>query len=332
MAVLSENPAYGFAVGRVRALEGALLGRAQYDRLVRAGGVDEFSAALGDVGYGRFFDGAPAAPGVEAALSAALAEYAAFFEQYALDPWLTRLFRLPVDIENLKSALKARRADVAVPQPVAGGNLSAAQVAGLVAGERPPAVEPAVAASLRPLLGELDVVDPVQIDAALDRLEHELSVAAAGPSLFLLGLFGLHADLENARTAARLKAAGEPAAAIDEFALSGGRVGAAQLRQVIAGDWDAFAHAFAGNAAGYVVEDGAARFAATGSLLHWERLGREAELAYLRRSRYAVFGHEPLVTFHYFRLNELRNLRGLYAAHRAGLGVETAQELVAYVD
>ncbi|MFO7650032.1 MAG: V-type ATPase subunit [bacterium] len=332
MAELSENPAYGFAIGRVRALEGALLGRAQYDRLVRVGGVDEFASALGDAGYSRFFDGTPAAGSVEAALNSALADYTAFFEQYALDPWLARLFRLPSDIENLKSAVKQSRIGVTGPQPVKGGEWSAAQLAALVVGEKSPGVEPTVAVALRPLLGEPVVLDPVQIDGVLDRLEHDLSVAIAKPSPFLLGFFGLHADIENARTAARLKVAGEPASTIDGFLLSGGKVGGAQLRLAIAGDWDAFTYAFAGTAAARVVEEGAARFADSGTLLHWERLGREAELAYLRGARYAVFGHEPLAAFHYYRLNELRNLRGLNAAHRSGLGIETTQELVAYVD
>ena len=61
-------------------------------------------------------------------------------------------------------------------------------------------------------------------------------------------------------------------------------------------------------------------------------MSREAELVFLRGSRYAIFGHEPLATFHYFRLNELRNLRGINAAHRNRLSPDIAQELVAYVD
>jgi vacuolar-type H+-ATPase subunit C/Vma6 len=63
-----------------------------------------------------------------------------------------------------------------------------------------------------------------------------------------------------------------------------------------------------------------------------ERLGRELELRYLRQTRYATFGHEPLVTFHMMQQNELRNLRQLHAAKVAGLAPEVVQELVAYAD
>ncbi len=331
MINLSEDTSYGFAVGRVRALEVALLGPGQYDRLLRAAGPDEFTAILKETGYARFFEGA--GPGsFDAAMELAAAEYAAFLARYALDPWLLRFFQLPADIHNLRTAVKAARGAGSVPPHRAGGAWSAQSITALVSGAAPPEVESLVQPVVRRLLDEDSRADAITIDVALDRLEAELALAAARPSPFLVGYLQLHSDLENARTAARVKAAGESGADLAGLLLPGGAVGVERLRAAVAGDWDGFARAFNGTEVGDVVSDGAARFAETGALLRWERLGREAELTYLRRSRYAVFGHEPLAAFHYYQLNELRNLRGAYAAQRAGLDHQTARELIAYVD
>jgi vacuolar-type H+-ATPase subunit C/Vma6 len=332
MTRMSENTAYGFAVGRVRALENSLLGRGQYDRLLRVAGPVEFAAALQDVGYGRFFDSSAAGDAVEAALNAALADYVGFLMQYAIDPWLAHLFQIPVDTQNLKTAIKAARVGVGEPLFLPGGAWTKAQVGGIAAGESA-AVDGVVVDTVKPLLAGDRPADATAIDAAVDRLEQRLTLAAVAPSGFLSGFARLRADLENSRTAARLKAAGEEFGEAEALLLDGGTITEAQLRSAIGGDWESFPRALGDDAGiGHVLEEGVARFTTTGSLLHWERVSREAELGYLRGSRYAIFGHEPLATFHYFRLNELRNLRGLNAAQRAGVDADVAQELVAYVD
>ena len=89
MARLSENPEYGFAVGRVRALETDLLERARYERLVWSPGVREFAAALAETAYSRFLEGGAA--DVPQALDKTTAENVAFLAQYALNRWLLDL-------------------------------------------------------------------------------------------------------------------------------------------------------------------------------------------------------------------------------------------------
>jgi len=56
MVRLSEDPKYGFAIGRVRALESALMDRPRYERFVRARSGEEFVAALAETAYGRFIE------------------------------------------------------------------------------------------------------------------------------------------------------------------------------------------------------------------------------------------------------------------------------------
>ncbi len=68
------------------------------------------------------------------------------------------------------------------------------------------------------------------------------------------------------------------------------------------------------------------------AFVRMERHGREMELRFLRQTRYATFGYEPLVAFFLMSENELRNLRLLYAAKLAGLADDEARNLVACVD
>jgi hypothetical protein len=81
-----------------------------------------------------------------------------------------------------------------------------------------------------------------------------------------------------------------------------------------------------------LLEQGRTEVAERHSFVRLERLGRESELRYLRQTRYATFGHEPLVAFFLLRENELRNLRLLHAAKLAGRADEETQDLVAYVE
>ena len=80
------------------------------------------------------------------------------------------------------------------------------------------------------------------------------------------------------------------------------------------------------------LEQGRAAVSERHSFVRMERIGREAELRYLRQTRYATFGHEPLAAFFLLHENELRNLRLLYAAKLSGLSLDETQDLVAYVE
>lgn len=314
MVTLSENPEYGFANGRVRSLETALLDRNRYDRLVRSGTLPEFLQALADTPYGKHLAEGGAAD-FDAALAAAGRDNFAFLAEYAFDPWLLVVFRLPGEILELKRALKRA----------------------LAAGGEP--VRPAAAAGSR-LDGAITAVmaeyaekhDPALIDMTLDRVQQELLVSAALPSEFLSGFYALHADLENLRSLLRVKVMGDERAVFAAAFLPGGTMSESMLAPLLAEPLETLATRFAATPFRVYVEEGVAQATNRKTFSRMERLGREMELSFLRQSRYATFGHEPLVTYFLLRENELRNLRGLYAARAAGLSETAAHELVAWVD
>jgi V/A-type H+-transporting ATPase subunit C len=329
MVKLSEDPKYGFAIGRVRALEPGLMDKPRYERFIRARSGEEFVAALAETAYARFLDGNSA--GVTEAFDRAAQETGDFLSAYALDDWLVQLFRTPATFRKLKTAFKN-----ALSEAKDGADQSEFE-----ATEWSTRVNQVLAETTEAFVRERN---PAAVDVAFDRLMQEIMLQIAGHSEFLSGYFGLHADTENLRTLVRLKAnerddknsAGEMEAAF----LAGGTLALAGLLTALPQPWPAVVELLA-KAPPYGVgsesfhdylEQGRIAVTEKHSFTRMERLGRELELRYLRQTRYATFGHEPLVTFFLLRENELRNLRLLYAAKLAGRKDEETQELVAYVE
>jgi len=330
MVRLNEDPKYGFVIGRVRALEPALLDRPRYERLVRARGGEEFAGALAETAYGRFLEGGAA--GVSRALEDAARDNSDFFSAHALDEWLVLLLSLPPAFRSLKTALKT-----ALLQ----GKSDVAPVKELEALPEGPLIARVVRDAVESFSTNRD---PAAVDAALDRLLQRIVLRVASASEFVAGYFGLHADVENLRTLVRLKAREEanqaPAGEMQAAFLDGGRLTLAILQAALPQPWDAVLdllakappHGAGSDEFHEYIEQGRAALAGRRSFVRLERLGREAELRYLRQTRYATFGHEPLVTYFLLRENELRNLRLVYAAKLAGRAVEETQDLVAYVE
>lgn len=326
---LSENPAYGFAVGRVRSLETLLLGRSRYEQLVQCRDTDAFLSVLHETNYGRYLDQSQS---FDQAVQLAQIDYTEFLCQNAVDPWLERYFRLPVDIVNIKRLVKASLGGDRVT-PLPGGSWSDSVLAQAVRGEQTAGDAGRAALLVAELLtARDDRPGGYEIDIAFDRLEQELALATVRASDFLVGLLRLRADLTNVLMVARLKRFGAVASAIEQVMLPGGTLDRRQLQAAFAADWELLPGVLGDCAAAGVAAEGIAWYRSEGSFLRWERLSREAELRWLAAARYAVFGHEPLAAFHLYRLNELRNLRGIFAAVRTGQTPALTRELVAYVE
>lgn len=306
------------------------MGRARYERFIRARDAAEFVGALSETAYARFFGGQ--ASDVRQAFDNASDENAAFLCSHALDEWLTRLFRLPGVFRRLKTALK---------EALLRGETGVAIPDGFVGGVERSLVADLAAEAITTFANEKD---PAAIDVVADRLMQEMQLRIAKPSRFVVGFLGLHADLENLRTLIRVKA--RPGAEKDGRAemrvafMVGGKLALDDLTAALPEPWPAVVenlakappHGTGDEVFREYLEQGGSGAAGKRSYVRLERLGREMELRYLRQTRYATFGHEPLVAFFLMSENELRNLRLLYAAKLAGLTDEETRELVACVD
>jgi V/A-type H+/Na+-transporting ATPase subunit C len=330
MVRLSEDPKYGFAIGRVRALESALMDRPRYERFVRARSGEDFAAALAETTYGRFIENG--VDGVTQAFDSAARDNIDFFSAYALDGWLLDLLSIPAAVRSLKTAVK---------NGLAQDGADFHHLKELDAIPRGRLISKVMAETVEEFSRKRN---PAAVDMVIDRLMQQIVLLVSGSSAFMTGYFGLHADVENLRTLVRLKAKeGADRSLAEEMEaafLPGGTLTLASLLAALLQPWPAVMELLAkappyGAGSEYFhdyLEQGRAAVSDRRSFTRMERLGREAELRYLRQTRYATFGHEPLVAFFLLRENEQRNLRLLFAAKLAGLADEETQDLVSYVE
>ena len=71
---IRDDIRYGYAVGRVRVLEGKLLSRGTFERLLDAADLREQKRVLAETHVGRYLESAETAADVERALEASLAD------------------------------------------------------------------------------------------------------------------------------------------------------------------------------------------------------------------------------------------------------------------
>jgi len=304
-----------------------LLTKAHYERLVQAGSVETFAAVLSETRYGRLLEsGRSDVPG---ALERAESEDYSLLLRHTQDEWLKEFFRLRVAFTRLQVSIKASlgRREAWSGSP-----------AEFVAPEFVPRVQDAVNAA-----GEIygRTGDAMWIDSALERLLQELQMSQTSRSSFLRGLCCLRADLENLRTLVRVKIQPEKEQTdLVSFLLPGGEIPLPAIAGAVSLPWAALVEGFSQApplgwgrpGLGEYLERGIRGVLDGHSFARLERLGREAELSYLRQTRYAVFGHEPLVAYYLVSKNEVRNLRQLFAAKLTGAQGDGLKDLVAYVE
>lgn len=243
---IRDDIRYGYAVGRVRALEGKLLSRTTFERLIDAGDLRDQKRVLAETHVGRYLEGAETAGDVERALEASLADlYEDFLERAGLPPAVVTYFQLPHDYANLRLAVKARILGDTSAQPLS--------TLGSVPPEAFSADGAGLPEDLRTLFLAWDGAEVLpsldDVEAAVDRaLFGALSAAARASRLrFLRDLTRLRIDLANARLLIRSRAKGiAPAdvvarlvpggsAALERLAESAARMSAEELAGAM---WD----------------------------------------------------------------------------------------------
>lgn len=320
-ARIGDDIRYGYAVGRVRVLEGRLLGRSTFERLLDASDLREQKRVLAETHVGRYLESAQTAEDVERGLEASLGDlYEEFLTRAGLPHAVVRYFQLPHDYANLRLALKARVVGAALP----------AQLSAL--GAVPPEAFSADSGLLpdefRALLTMWDGAEeppPLEVvDAAVDRALYSALTAAAKQSRlpFLRDLTRLRIDIANARVLIRARAKGltpgetqsrllpDGSPALEALAASASRLSAMELAEAIADT----------RALGHVPEQDLTdidRFDLLGDLL----IGRRMQAA-----RIAPGGADPVLAYVLGREAEVLVLRTVVAGRLAGLDAETIRE------
>lgn len=308
---------YGFAVGRVRVLEGRLLSRATFERLLDAPDLKEHKAILAETHVGPYLDAADSADAVERALEASLDDlYDEFLERAGLPDAVVAYFRQPHDYANLRTALKARILGV-----TAQGTLTSLGTVPPEAFAKPSSL-PAPFASMLVAWDEAEEApDLDDVEAAVDRALFAALAASARASgvRFLRDLTVLRIDLANARVLLRARAKGVPQHVLAGRLIPGGSrsltaLAEAALRLEPAELAEAIIRTGAlGHATAYDLED-PERFDVAADLVVAEQMAA---------ARRMPNGPEPVIAYVLAREAEVRVLRTLVAGRLAGLDPES---------
>jgi len=310
---VTEPIRYGYAVGRVRALEGRMLTSATYERLLDAPTFGEQMRVLSDTVYGKVLEGAQVADDVERAFDRALDELYDFLVTANLPDPVVRFFRVPYDYANLKARLKAevlgqQAGDLLVDL----GTVRAEVFTG------PPALFPRRFRELyEHLTDERSPADEDAISLAVDRaLFAELTRhAAASRSRFLEGLAALQVDLANGRSLLRARERGRSAAEARGLLFDGGRLAVSRLMR-------AYSLPLPELAAALTAEPGPFKGLdpdEIADIARYDVLADDIQVRYLRHARMVAAGPEPVIGYVMARQAEVMMVRTLLIGKLAGV-------------
>jgi V/A-type H+-transporting ATPase subunit C len=317
---IRDDIRYGYAVGRVRVLEGRLLGRGTLERLLDAPDLKEQKRVLAETHVGRYLEGADSAEGIERALESSLIDlYDEFLTRADLPEAVVSYFRLPHDFGNVRAAVKARVLGIPLDGLLSGlGSIPAESFLDAGAGLPEPfgsllttwddAEEP-------PALDEVEV--------AVDRVLFGALAAAAKRSRvrFLRDLTSLRIDVANARLLLRARAKAMPAYEIGARVLDGGTALLAALATEAT-------RMSAEELADAIVKTRALGRATQADLTDLERFDMVGDALVAERmlaARRAPGGAEPVLAYVLAREAEVRLLRAVLVGRLAELDAATVR-------
>lgn len=319
LAGIGDDVRYGYAVGRVRVLEGRLLSRATFERLLDAPDLREQKRILAETHVGRYIEGTETAAEVEQALNASLADlYAEFLEHADLPPAVVTFFQVPYDYANLRAAVKARVLGIGAGELSPLGSLPAEAFVG--DGAELPEV-------IRNLLTMFDDTEEPpaldDIEALVDRAMFGALAAAAKASKvrFLRELAVLRIDLANARLLIRARAKALRPVDVRARLIAGGSKRLAALADDLVG-------ISAADLAEAILRTGALGRAHEADLVDIERFDMMADSLLAERmlaARRAPGGAEPVLAYVLGREAEVMLLRTAVVGRLAGLDRESVR-------
>ena len=323
---------YLYHSARIRALEGAILGKDKLERILAADGEDAVLALLNECGILPVTDEESGRLLREETLLGILRRAYDEIRSLAPDEAVLLLWRYPYDCNNVKAAIKGflRKIDPrsmmfdfgtleidAVIRMAETGDFSGLSPAMALAADE------AVRAFAR-------TQNPQQIDLLLDKACYRDMLTAAQNSgvRFAEALVRERIDLINLQIVVRIlrmKMGESGRALLGESLLEGGRISHDQLLEWFeAGEsvmWDRLYYTEYGKLAEKVVQTDR-------GLTAIERSADDFWMAHIREAKYVSYGPEVLIAFLQAHEYEVRNLRIILAGRAARLNVETIRERI----
>lgn len=304
---LTGDPAYIYAVGRVRARERRLLTKRALTESAEAQTLEAAVDALREAGYELTIR---SGAGLEELITDKTRDLVRFLRESLPDGKLLIYLRLPLDYTNLKTALLRRLTDKKLPLRE-GGELPLERLNVLAGGGEPKDIPEPFGNLARELLEEWETThDPFLLQQGVDRALYARLVELAGEIglPFLTAHLGLAIDLINLDALARCLAAPNPEELAPAVFIPGGSLDIRRMENLArTGDRtgaidyvNRTTYASFALAAVEGIPDGLSNLAVRGAAF---------KMDFLSQARYAAFGAEPVIAYYLAKLNELDLVR-----------------------
>ncbi len=320
---------YIYASARVRAREASLFGREVFSRMAEAGDFEAALRILSESGLAVERDSDGEAD-IEATLDAYLREAFLLVSESVPDPALFSFLLLPYDCHNLKSAIKCSLQGGTLSGEefdrlfLGLGRFSKEEIAAMVTKrDFSPLPEAMQKAAPEALLSYLSSRDPQEIDRLLDRavFADMLALSERYGLKSFSGIVRIRIDLVNLLTCFRALRLGERGGeTFLRFFIAGGTLAEGDFADAFRQDSAAFFRRLAAGPFSPLAEAAALPFAVL------ERRADDLYLAALKQGGQRVYGPEVVAAFLVRREYEVKNLRLLLAAKRAGFSAEFIRE------
>jgi len=318
---LSGDPAYTYAVGRVRVRERRLLTKRALVEAAEAKTFEDAVDALREAGYEPASRGGA---GLEELLAKQSAELTRFIRESVPDSRLLEYLRLRLDYANLKAALVGRLTEKKPPL-AEGGGLPLDKLTALADGGEPDGLPSPFTELARGLLEEWEKArDPFLLQQGVDRALFARLAGLAGEIglPFLTTYQKLETDLVNLAALVRCLAAPNPEELTASAFIPGGGLDVAKLENLARnGDRNGAAE-YVGRTPYAELARGAVEGASEG-LIDLTARGADRRLEFLRQARHAPFGAEPLIAYYLAKRNELELVRFVLTCKLNGVPPET---------
>jgi V/A-type H+-transporting ATPase subunit C len=308
---------YAYSFGRVKALEAALVDKAQFKRMAEAPTAAEAAKILSETAYADL-EGADI-PTIENVLQEELRKVYDLAQHISPKKEITDLLQMRYDFHNAKALLKA---EVASREPAYLIPLGIVEIEKLKKGFKErikdlpaPLAQAVEKARLRyEETNDTQVIDFV-IDSEYVRslLEHSQGYP------FLKEFFQMKIDLENIRNFVRCQRFNVDFAKVY---LEGGTVDLKTFETLQGESVESLTHAVQTRNYSHVVEEGLKDYEETHRLTLYEKLTEDFLIEHLKRAKMVTLGIEPLLGYILAKEREIKQIRLILLGKLKGVDIE----------
>lgn len=315
--VLVIGSKYAYSFGRVRALEAALVDKAQFKRMAEAPTAKDAAKILSETAYADI-EGADI-PAIENVLQEELRKVYDLAQHISPRKEITDLLQMKYDFHNAKVLLKAEAASKEPAYLIPLGTVEIETLKKAFKERVKDLPAPLAQAVEKARLSYEETGDTQALDFVMDS-EYVYSLLEYSQDLpFLKELFQMKIDLENIRNFIRCQKFGVDYAKVF---LRGGTIDLKTFETLQGESLEALIHAAQTRNYSRVVEEGLKEYEGTHSLTLYEKLTEDFLIEYLKRAKMVTLGIEPLLGYILAKEREVKQIRLILLGKLKGVDIE----------